>query len=359
MQECQRLAREVPQTSLYWPSARILEAAAAREQARRAAAAAHDADDADDAAGTAPQATVVDAWRRVTVATDAARNALDTIATNDPRFAAVRDAELQLGAWAAEALAGMGEVDAALRALEVLRAAIPPTATAELVERTRLETLYAAGRANEAATSLRSFIDRAPAAAAQTVASMLRSSEAEIRALRDASRDDDARRLAVDRMLPLAEGILPLVRGPASPPAPQIDTETRLSIEWLTASALLESGRCAEALATVGPVLAASPDTLEYLSAKAQALVCLGSDAQLAEAMGILKRISSGRRKALDRWFWQSETMMLEILLRVRRNTGDIAPRVAQLRLLDPQLGGERWRRRLEAAAIAATARTR
>lgn len=357
VEECRRVAAEVSAASPYWPSARILEAAAAREQARQLLREAVASASTDGPVASA-KAGVIASWRQVTVAVDAARQALDTIGPGDPRAASVRDAELQLGAWAAEALAGMGEVDAALRALEVLRAAIPPPATAELVERTRLETLYAAGRANEAAMSLQAFIARAPVPAAQTVASMLRATDAEIRALRDASRDEEARRMAVDRMLPLAEGILPVLRR-TDAPASSIDAGTRAAIEWLTASALLESGRCGEALLTLGPLLAASPDTLEYLAAKAQILVCLGSDAQLAEAMGILKRISAGRRKALDRWFWQAETMMLEILLRVSRNTGDIAPRVAQLRLLDSNLGGDRWRRRLEAAAIAATARTR
>ena len=106
---------------------------------------------------------------------------------------------------------------------------------------------------------------------------------------------------------------------------------------------------------------------MELLAAKADCLARAASPAvsdepadqatsrreqRLAEAMTILKRIAAGRRAARDRWFWFAETLQLEILRAASRNTEQIAPRVEQLRAIDPALGGERWRRRLEAVAV-------
>lgn len=229
-----------------------------------------------------------------------------------------------------------------------------------------VEALIAVDRLDDLARRARDRADAGRASATiRVLTAMLARVEEECRRLEQLGAAADAAALGRSRMGPLAEATLAARQGLT----PE-ESGARLApgglVETLAARGLLRSGRPAEALALVESVLARQPDHLDALLTKAESLALLGlgagpdeapNEAQLATAMDILKRVAAGRREARDRAFWLAETLQLEILLGLGRSIQQIPPRVAQLRRIDPALGGEGWRRRLEAAEATAVAR--
>lgn len=397
-------ASAVPAASAWWPAARVVVAAAAAQSARNAAAperaalwrrAIDEGDATLRSLGAIPAAdsraaVALEAVGRVSLLraeglaelgqTDAALRALDALALDAP--------------------AGCRDWPGSLRAS---------------AQRARVETLARAGREREAAEAVLEMrreiasLPRHPAdgadcaVAADTVlgivGSLLAPRRDQVEALLDEARDREARDLAETSLLPLADAIAPLVDGvdPGAPVGAAPSDTNQRAATWLVAESRRLAGRPAQALPLLDSLLRGRPDAVELLAAKAECMVdsILGDASRgragparsasapaggtpattppstgssgagstdpandrstewtrLADAMSILKRIAAGRRAAHDRWFWLAETLQLEILRATGRNIEQIAPRVEQLRAIDPALGGERWRRRLEHAA--------
>jgi len=309
----------------------------------------------------APAAERRQAWQRLL-------ERIDTQAADGARQdeSAVSQAVILLRA---EALLG---IDAAVKALEILDAL--PTLDDALDAHAwnlTLQALRGAGRLEEAprrAAARTEADQRAHSVAVLTA--MLLTLEEECRQREGQGWSAEAELLGRSEMVHLAEAIL---AGPAALPLPDATARAapgaagvasgRREAVALHAAArgLLRGDRPGDALRLVDQILAEEPETAELLLTRAECLQRLGSslpadESALAEAMAILKRVSASRRAERDRAFWLAEALQFEILLHLRRNLDQIAPRVAQLRLLDPALGGEGSRRRLEAAAAAAAA---
>lgn len=347
--------RQIANTSAWWPAARVVGAAAMVEQARRAAAA------------DRPMS-----WRAAIAECDSALLALAGIGEDDPRHPTAREAAIFVGVLRASAMAEVGDTAGALRAIDEATRGEVPSSVADEADRARLRILHAAGRGDEVATLGRTFLRRSPGAATEAMVGLLEAERERVESLLDEGRDDEARSRAIDAMLPIAAGLddarFRVEGDPFSDPAePRSAVESSARAEWLTAEAFRLAGRHDRALARFELLLGQRPDAVELLAAKADCLAHAPStatpgetddgaaarrDERLAEAMTILKRIAAGRRAARDRWFWFAETLQLEILRAAERNTEQIAPRVEQLRAIDPMLGGERWRRRLETVAV-------
>ena len=118
------------------------------------------------------------------------------------------------------------------------------------------------------------------------------------------------------------------------------------AIQLRTANAYRLAARCGDALRLYDDLLTGRPDTLEVVAARAE---CLFTLERYEQAMALYRRISAATATELDDQYWQSQLRMLQILSRTGRNVHRIAPYVQQLRVKDPELGGDRFRREFEA----------
>lgn len=286
----------------------------------------------------------VSAWRRLLEAMATAPQSLDA-SGGEAECAA-------LALFRAEALLEIGEPGGAIRLLDSL----PPLTAGQDAHawHLTLQALQRAGALEEAPprAAARTAPQQQPNTAA-ILGAMLVTLEERCRRAEAQGWSAEASLLAAAEMLPLAEALL--LRTPVPAEAP-----TRSAARHHAAArGLLRAGRPSESLALIEEILAVESENVELLLTKAECLERLGGgavidEARLAEAMSILKRIAASTRGARDRSFWLAEALQLEILLRLDRSVEQVAPRVAQLRLLDPTLGGPGSMRRLEAAAAAA-----
>ena len=118
------------------------------------------------------------------------------------------------------------------------------------------------------------------------------------------------------------------------------------ALQLVTADAYRLAARCDDALRLYDPLLTGHPDALELLAARAE---CLFALERYEQAMALYRRLTAATVAALNDHYWQSQLRMLQILSRTGRNVHRIAPYVQQLRGRDPDLGGDRFRRELEA----------
>ena len=84
--------------------------------------------------------------------------------------------------------------------------------------------------------------------------------------------------------------------------------------------------------------------------ARAEALLALARD---AEAFAIYRRLAEGAEARADRSdvFWRSWSRLLEIIRRqdaTRQRAEEIEREIRRLRIIDPRLGGDPHRRRIE-----------
>ncbi len=118
------------------------------------------------------------------------------------------------------------------------------------------------------------------------------------------------------------------------------------ALQMGTADAYRLAARCDDALRLYDHLLTGHPDALELLAARAE---CLFALRRYEQAMALYRRLTAATVAALNDHYWQSQLRMLQILSRTGRNVHRIAPYVQRLRGRDPELGGDRFRRELEA----------
>ena len=117
--------------------------------------------------------------------------------------------------------------------------------------------------------------------------------------------------------------------------------------------ALVADARCrcedpVTALRIYDRMLAGNPNAGVLLAGRAEALIAIGGEDGLAQAMTIHRRLSSGGMESNPRRWWRSQLRMLEILDLMGRSTDRIAPRIRRLQQQDPNFGGADHRRSFE-----------
>jgi tetratricopeptide (TPR) repeat protein len=327
--DAETAAAQIPKSSDAWFEARFLLAHVAQKRAAATDDPARREQLLEAAAGTA---------RAVRAELEAAAGGAGDGDASEP--AASRLARLAV--MEAEALIDLGRADAAIDALASaarLEDRID-RATMGAMLAARIRAYRAAGRAADAEREVSRFMSSIPEQIGAVVPAMLASFRGDVEALLDAGREDEARMAAAEELLPLAEALSRWLET-AAPPRDQERT-----VRFQIAEALRLAGRFDEAFADYNLLLAESPDSLEFLFGRAE---CAYGLARWAEALVDYRRISASRREAQDRYFWQSELRMLQILDAAQRNVEQIRPRIDRLRQLDPRFGGERFRRGFEA----------
>ncbi|MDG1899858.1 MAG: hypothetical protein P8I74_08345, partial [Phycisphaerales bacterium] len=117
--------------------------------------------------------------------------------------------------------------------------------------------------------------------------------------------------------------------------------------------ALVADARCrcedpVTALRIYDRMLAGNPNAGVLLAGRAEALIAIGGEDGLGQAMTIHRRLSSGGMESNPRRWWRSQLRMLEILDLMGRSTDRIAPRIRRLQQQDPNFGGADHRRSFE-----------
>lgn len=96
------------------------------------------------------------------------------------------------------------------------------------------------------------------------------------------------------------------------------------------------------------------PTALEILLGRADALRALGDNDSLSEAIVIYRRLAQGQPGEFvpESTWWHAQLSQLLILEKVVRSLDRISPRIERLRLIDPELGGPRFREPFESLRI-------
>jgi hypothetical protein len=271
---------------------------------------------------------------------DAARAATDPARRENLAFY-----RCSLDVIAARARLDLAEPAAALALLDGLEH--EPGATGEVESeaiRLRIHAHRALGDASAAVREVERLLETAPDRVMSALAPMLASLVAEVERLAADGREAEASQHARLELEPLAERLRDW------PPRAALERADRLRLDGALAAAFRLAGRCEAALPMSAELLRLAPDRIEFIFGRAECLFG-GDAAQLAEAMGLYKRIAAAGPAGGGALYWESQLRMLQILDRVGRNTRQIAPRIDWLRQLDPALGGERLQRQFEALA--------
>jgi tetratricopeptide (TPR) repeat protein len=206
----------------------------------------------------------------------------------------------------------------------------------------RIEANRALGRAEQARKAVDRLFETDPIEGGRIVRSLVEEIERRVQTMLDDGRDDEARRLAENEMLPLIERLEPRVDSLST------GASARVALLAAIADGYRLAGRYDAGLRAYERLDRAAPETIEVLFGRAECLFGL-DDGDLAEAMSLYRRIAaSGVSADRSRYYWQSQVRMLEILDRVGKNTDQIMPRIRRLELQDPELGGLRYRRQFE-----------
>ena len=250
---------------------------------------------------------------------------------------------IHIDVFRAEAEVAVGRPQIALGRLAGLetRQIIPMHVLADLL-RTRIAAHGALGNVAAAHDQLREFLRAAPVQVSGVLRPMLDVVEADVTSSLAVGDEAEARDIAERELVPLLEILVEWMDGTTIGPA------EREALSLRVANGLRLAGRYAEALPRYDELLADRPASLSYVLGRAECLFGLGGD-HLGAAMLLYRRIANmGVDAGGDAW-WQATVRSLQVLDIVNRNTDRIGPRIQQLRQLDPELGGERWRRALEA----------
>jgi tetratricopeptide (TPR) repeat protein len=195
----------------------------------------------------------------------------------------------------------------------------------------RIRAYQLTGRDEEARAEVDQFIRSIPEEIDLVVPEMMASLSAEIEGLLRQNEVERARERAESDLLPLAQTLRSWMA--RSDPA----AETRAIMLVRIGDAHRLAGQFLEALEIYEQALVDDPTLLSAVFGRAEARFGL---TQFEEAIADYKRISAARRAQLDEYFWRSELRMLQVLDLVNRNTHQIAPRIARLRIFDADLGG-------------------
>ena len=260
----------------------------------------------------------------------------------EPRRRDLDHYRAHLRVFRAEAMTELGRPEAALILLEEL----DPTARADRAVlaaqlHARVEAYKALGRLHDALQEIRRFVETAPREAADAIDAMLAPALDRMHALLEADRADDARRSAREELVPLAELMERSVQlsGLTSP----VDEEALRH----AADAYRLGERHRDALRLYDRLHRDFPNAVEILFGRAECLFGIGQEGW-AEAMGLYKRIAAGGETVGRHYYWQSQLRLLQILDLVQRSTDKIVPRIQRLKLKDPELGGQRYRREFQ-----------
>jgi hypothetical protein len=256
-----------------------------------------------------------------------------------------------LAVFCADALLALGRPQEAIDALEPLRALPDPDPGAIAGALTaRIAAYRALGRGEEAGRELEEYVRRAPDQAVRVLASILASIRRDHEAMVAEGRDGDAQRRADEQLAPFGDVLDELLDGDSA-----VDPAARSMLLRETAETHLLAGRFDAARRRFDELLRAEPSAAALLFGRAECLFHLartsGDNAapetleRYAVAMEIYQRIAAAGEEIGHREFWQSQLRLLEILDLVQRHPEQIAARLRRLRLLDPHLGGERYRK--------------
>ncbi|MHC4217336.1 MAG: tetratricopeptide repeat protein, partial [Planctomycetota bacterium] len=301
------LFAQVPPDAGQWLDAQLRRAAALRAWAKT---------EGDPDAMRLRWQQVLDAANEVA---PAVRRAMST-APSSPRH----DQLAVLSVYRAEAQLGLGEITDALETLQGVGDDCSLAADAALA---RIDAYTRQGRSDQVEQELERLLAVAGPRAGALLGAML------------ADRQQTSG--GSDELMAVADALERWLRTAGD------DVGDRTRLELGAADAYRSAGRWRAALGLYDAVLQRQPNTLEPLLGRAECLWELG-DEHLADAMQIYKRISAATAGKGNEYYWQSQLRMLQILDRTGRNTQRIAPHVQQLRRKDPELGGDRFRRKLE-----------
>ncbi len=209
--------------------------------------------------------------------------------------------------------------------------------------RIRLAAFDRLGRPEEAAEELRRLSASGDTESGSLLESRL---ETALAAARRAEADGDvdrAARIGRESAAPLADALLAWLDARSGPlPARKV---------LLCVEGLRRGGRPNAALDTIGRLEARYANVREFALERAECLYAVARLEDLTEAIVLYRRIAAGSPEGSPAW-WLAELRQLQILRRVGRELDRIGPRIARLRELDPDLGGEGLRREFEALLL-------
>jgi hypothetical protein len=126
--------------------------------------------------------------------------------------------------------------------------------------------------------------------------------------------------------------------------------DERLAVADATLAAGDANGAARLASETLAAATRGSGTALAATLVRARALRALGGDANLSEAFTLGRDVVRSAPQASPAW-WDANALQLEILEAAGRNRDQVIPWINRLRTIDPQLGGEATRTRIEAVA--------
>jgi tetratricopeptide (TPR) repeat protein len=299
---------------------------------------------ADHADGSGQESRWAAALQTIETLTPLMKSVAD--ATDPMRAAEARGYLEMLLVFHADVLLKLNRPGQAVTVLEGLeeQPAVPDAVLAEAL-RLRIRAFRALGRAADAQREAERFVQADPENAGRVIGSMMAGVQREVQSLLQISRDQDAVNLARDELLPLARMVQEWLDEHA------VDSGQRFQLDRQIADAYRFSGAWPEALVIYDRLLSRYPDAVQLLLGRAECLYAIGGD-ELGQAMTIYRRLAAagpGTNRASSDCYWQAQVRMLQILDATGRNTAKIVPRIQLLRRQDPQLGGEQYRRKLEA----------
>ena len=220
------------------------------------------------------------------------------------------------------------------------------------VLKVRILAYRGAGRAVDAQQEIARFITAAPDQVVTVLGPMLLSMQSEVELLLDQNQDRKATDLASQTLVPIANELLRWQERTGSTVAGGGGLGTDGSTLTIhIADSFRLGGRHSDALPLYEQLLRDNSQAIQYLFGKAECLYALGGERRLGQAMLIFRRLAAigrGSSSASEAYYWQSQLRMLQILDRMGRNTAKIVPRIRQLRQIDQNLGGERYRRQFQ-----------
>lgn len=239
---------------------------------------------------------------------------------------------------AAQAQRGLGENEAALQRLERLEETpgVEDALAAEIVD-ARISVLEALGRTDRIENDLRELTQRSPQRALGFITRIVSARLAEAQHLSDSGDEAAAASMARERIEPLSR----LGHSIAQPLS--ASGENGLAATLAHADALRLAGEHLSALAAYEQVLVWRETSAEAVLGRSECLFHLD---RWADALPGYQRLADASAAAHSATFWLAELRILQVFDRAQRNTDRIHPRIGRLRLIDPQLGGPRFRPR-------------
>ncbi|MFG0329108.1 MAG: tetratricopeptide repeat protein [Phycisphaerales bacterium] len=298
-----------------------------------------------ESAGAAPD-RYEDALERVDAALRAVRGSVTNASADEDRARDLRYYEAALQVMRAGALLELERIDEALETVDTVTndPDLPSALVADAVS-LRVRIQRARGQSDALLDDLRALADRSPERAAPAMLDIAREWRDRARDQWIAENEDEAQRLANDRVVPVARLALDTLERMTTRPDPSLATNGRLYL----ADGLLLAARPAEAAPHYRAILTDRPNSAEAALGLADSLYGAGDR---AEAIRWYKRVALGLRENRSWMYWHAELRALQILDEEGRNTDQIYPYIQRLRRVDDDLGGERFARSFRALEI-------